>query len=354
MTRMAASYQWKRVRRALALVLIWLFLCATMLDVRRWRAPDHSPSTDGGAESLYSKLARLSPKDVMASLAPHMKQCTKEYATEPPPPLLYESGVSVSSLLTHLKTHGVTSIHSYPHNETFVSAMRVLPKDVRERLSYDSNNPVLYFEEEAAAIQLDEQQAVLRAAPIKELEKLNGLNIGAGGRSIPGTIPMDAHRTVKDIRGLPAVQENVPGTMLGWASKLPFKSNSIDLIVSLHNLEHVSRPVLTVAHYIDVLKPGGGVGIVLPHADYAWLAQRDDSPWGHRWSPRPELVCAMFRAFWAEEAELLHLSTLSKGRMSFDVVLRKSGLFTAFESDSIPDEPVGKDLHEMGDSFGEV
>ena len=34
---------------------------------------------------------------------------------------------------------------------------------------------------------------------------------------------------------------------------------------SFHNLEHLADPVAAVLHYLDILKPGGGLGVVVPN-----------------------------------------------------------------------------------------
>ncbi len=49
---------------------------------------------------------------------------------------------------------------------------------------------------------------------------------------------------------LPAHQSTAGNTVLAWADQLPFKSNSIDYIISLHNLEHLWNPVAAVLHYL--------------------------------------------------------------------------------------------------------
>ena len=48
-------------------------------------------------------------------------------------------------------------------------------------------------------------------------------------------------------------------------------------------------PQGSVLHYLDLLKPGGGLGVVIPHWRYAWPAHTDNQPWGHRWNTCPEV-----------------------------------------------------------------
>lgn len=49
---------------------------------------------------------------------------------------------------------------------------------------------------------------------------------------------------------VPAYQSTASNTLLAWADQLPFKSNTIDYIISLQNLEHLHDPVQAVLHYL--------------------------------------------------------------------------------------------------------
>lgn len=197
------------------------------------------------------------------------------------------------------------------------------------------------------------QEAVLRAAPLPDLSLLNGLNLGAGSRPVdPSMTLVEGRRGTPvgashEIRDLKATANN---TILSWAQDLPFKSNTIDYIVSLHNLEHLHDPVQAVLHYLDVLKPGGGIGIVVPHWEYAWDARLDDGQWGHRWNSCPEVVCEMFNRYWRHIAELEHLNTYAY-RLSFDFVLRKKGQFVPFNQ-SHPGYPTGTAAYCKGMFIG--
>ena len=132
---------------------------------------------------------------------------------------------------------------------------------------------------------------------------------------------------------VPEYQRASASTLLAWGDRLPFRSDSVDFIVSLHNLEHLHNPVAAVLHYLDILKPGGGLGVVVPHWRYAWDARDDPHAWGHRWNTAPEVVCALFHRHWAHLATLEQLGTLTT-RLSFDFVLRKKGQFVPFEQDN--------------------
>jgi len=282
-----------------------------------------------------------------ALLKPHMKDCMK-YSVKPPPTIDYEGNLTMNNILQQLRKVGLRRIIEDKQYMTILEKTTTLE---RERLSYDSDVPVIYLAHEVHQNLLAEEQAVINAAPLQDLSQLNGLNVGAGGRHIPGTLPVDAHRSISGFN-LPQNQQNVAGTFLGWADELPFAPNSLDFIVSLHNLEHLANPPETILHYLQILKPGGGIGIVIPNMDYAWHAHTQDEAWGHRWATRPELVCAMYQEFWKDKAELVQLATLER-RLSFDFVLRKHGNFVPFNSSSPPKDDTGKKLYEKNNFWGD-
>lgn len=165
-------------------------------------------------------------------------------------------------------------------------------------------------------------------------------------RAPPATSPLTARRAPRSrapAGQVPAYQSTAGNTLLAWADQLPFRSNSIDYIVSLQvggrgcrgagqwvwaawwriagdlaahspvpsplppplppthlhpphlqNMEHLHDPVATVLHYMDILKPGGGLGVGLPNWRYAWDARNEITAWGHRWNTAPEVVCYLY------------------------------------------------------------
>lgn len=130
----------------------------------------------------------------------------------------------------------------------------------------------------------------------------------------------------------------------GWAGDLPFKTASLDFIVALHVLEHEPDPVATMLHWLDVVKPGGGVGIVVPDWRYTWDARTDRHPWSHRWNPTPDLMRSLHARHWSKVATLEHIDTIPY-KLSFDVVLRKHGLFAEFDVRALEERPTGYELH---------
>ena len=217
----------------------------------------------------------------------------------------------------------------------------------REALARSTGTMVQYYGGEVAAVQRAEEQAAMRAAPANfPLEQLNGVNVGCGSRTIhPSLLNVDAHKGEWSLG--PRHHYNSLANLRAWAHELPFRSNSIDFIVALHMLEHLPDPAAAVLHWLDLVKPGGGVGIVVPDWRYTWDARNDDHAWGHRWNPTPELVRELYEAHWKHVAELQALQSYSF-RLSFDFTLRKRGHFRPFDCDAAAQIPSGWQLHQSG------
>ncbi len=211
-----------------------------------------------------------------------------------------------------------------PRNVTLLQHLTTVQ---REEFARRSQVPVLYFGDEVPAVMTAEEQAALSAAPRGfALSVLNGLNIGAGGRAIsPFLTPVDIFREP----GSSTHHSYLSQAILALPDALPFRDNSVDFIVALHMLEHVSNPVEVVDHWLDVVKPGGGIGIILPDWRYNWDARRDKAPLGHKWNSTPELLRSMFEQHWSSRCSVQQLATY-RYRLSFDVVLRKHGEFRMF------------------------
>lgn len=224
------------------------------------------------------------------------------------------------------------------------AVLRRLSLEHREAVALATGTMVQYYGEEVAAVRKAEETAALRAMPPGyAIEQLNGLNVGCGDRPIdPALLGVDAHK------GTWSMGDGTSFTSLahlrGWAGDLPFKSASVDFIVALHVLEHVADPVATVRHWLDVVKPGGGVGIILSDWRYTWDARNDRHPWSHRWNPTPDLLRFLHARHWSHDAALERLGTISF-KLSFDVVLRKHGRFAAFEEQPLAERPTGYELH---------
>lgn len=261
----------------------------------------------------------------------NIKECVSNHET-PEPPLCTKT--TCNTVVQYLRRYG---LYKGLKNDTILRIMKTLSIPERDRISFEAENgPPFYFGAEVPFYQNLEEKAVLRALPIKNHNSLNGINIGAGGRKILNSLPIDAHRMNDEksmIKDLPKSQKNLKNTLLAWADNLPFANNTLDYIVSLHNLEHLQDPVKAIHHYLDILKPGGGIGIVIPHYKYAWPPRNDNSIWGHRWETSPTIICELYYKYWKSRSNLEHLNTYrDSGALSFDFVLRKHGVFSTFNT----------------------
>ncbi len=207
----------------------------------------------------------------------------------------------------------------------------------REVFALKSKTMVLYVGDEVAEVIKAEEDAALSAMPAgHSIEQLNGLNIGCGDRLISEyLLPIDImrHQPSELVGGEhSAFTKNA---FLARPDNLPFKDESIDFIVSLHLLEHLENPIHTVHHWLDLIKPGGGVGVVVPDWRYTWDSRSDDSPFGHRWNPTPQLISNWYQLHWEKRCYLEKLQSY-RFKLSFNFVLRKHGVFKAFSpTDSI-------------------
>lgn len=221
-----------------------------------------------------------------------------------------------------------------------------LSRTEREQHSLKARKKVFYFKEEAIECRKTAEKAVLEAAPFHDLSMLNGLNIGAGSRIISEyLIPIDLKRDHKN-----GVQL---GSLLAPMMPLPFKPNVIDYIISVHSLEHVPNPIETVCHWIDILKPGGGIGIILPDWRYCSDASKDNKTWGHKWNSEPKVMLDLFEKYWSKETELIQLDSYDF-KISFDFVIRKKGNFQLFDSTKYLSDQTGHKMFLEGKFLGPI
>lgn len=241
--------------------------------------------------------------------------------------------------LAHLQVH-----KHEPTSPERTALLRELTREEREALAAETSTLVVYLDEEVAAAQRAEEEAALRAAPSGHpLERLNGLNVGCGERTVhPALVGLDVHRGAWAMGHGSSQHYTSRAALLSHAHRLPFLPESVDFVVALHILEHMADPVGTVLHWLSVVKPGGGVGIVVPDWRYTWSASWDDHPLGHRFDPTPERMREMYEQHWKDHATLEHFHTYPY-KLSFDLVLRKHGTFVPFSADTTT-MPTGKQL----------
>ena len=214
----------------------------------------------------------------------------------------------------------------------------------REFIAYKTRTLVIYFDEEVSQVREAEEVAALKAMPYGyPIEKLNGLNIGCGDRIIhPALIQVDITRA--SLIGAGGHFYASPSAILSTCDKLPFADNSIDFIIALHFLEHIFNPIDVLRHWHNKLKPGGGVGIILPDWRYTWDARFDEAAYGHKWNCEPELLARLYKDQLQDIYILEGFNTYCH-KISFDVVLRKDGIFKPFNI------PLGEDSESGASRF---
>jgi len=217
----------------------------------------------------------------------------------------------------------------------------------REEFALRTGSFVLYTPEEAGLIKSLEEAAALRAAPLGyELSQLNGINVGCGDRRISEYLtPIDIMREAQDASGVH--HAFLKDAFLANPEALPYKSNTLDYIVALHMLEHVFNPVEILLHWGELLKPGGGIGLILPNARYTWDAAGDDSQFGHKWNPSAAVFRRLYETHLKDYFELESIETLSH-KISFDVILRKPGQFRPFAISNLTSPASGAQLARAG------
>jgi len=219
-------------------------------------------------------------------------------------------------------------------------ALRKLTWQQREAIALKTKSRLYYYDEEVAAVRTAEELILEKVMPdnycLNDLSVLNGLNIGAGGRTVSDyVICLDFNKGAEETTGVNGIVKN---SILSNAANLPFKDESIDYIIALHILEHCAEPVHVLNEWLRVLKPGGKLGVVIPNWKYNWNAASDTSKYGHRWNTSPESASDMIDKHFKEK--LLHFNTYPY-KLSFDFVLKKPGVFKPFQPSF---EPTGFDL----------
>jgi SAM-dependent methyltransferase len=273
-------------------------------------------------------------------------QCEQNFSKYllPPVTTFRESVMDIQKNFTKCLEHSIVG-KCYE----MVPESRELTINERELIAWITGTPPLYIGDEAVEVQKAEAQAALRSLPAGvPTSKLNILDIGAGGRRLDdNVIPYEPHRHL-DL-DLPAYQKPFGTPILGWADNLPFASSSLDAIISLHNLEHLENPVNFLLDALDIVKPGGGVGIIVPNVFFAWDPAGDLNPWGHRWASDPVTMCKMFHIFLEPLADVEHFVSYEH-RISFDFILRKKGNHTPFDDDA-PNYATGMDKARQGERW---
>lgn len=238
---------------------------------------------------------------------------------------------------------------SYMASANNVRIMSRFTSRSREAFSLKTGSLVLYTPDEAGLIKNLEEEAALRAAPHGyELKQLNALNIGCGDRRISEYLtPVDIMREGQSDGPSGAHHAFLKDAILANPEDLPFKSESIDFIVALHMLEHVSNPIEILLYWNSLLKPGGGIGLVLPNFEYTWNAATDSSQFGHKWNTNASIFRRLYDQHLSDQLILEQIGTLPH-KISFDAVLRKPGVFQPFGISNATSMNSGAELAQRG------
>lgn len=238
---------------------------------------------------------------------------------------------------------GIASAHN-------ISVLEKLTREEREDFARQSGTMVLYIGDEVSKVQFAEERAALYAVPFGfELSALNGLNIGCGNRLVSRFIqPVDIRRDQiagGSSSGMHHALTN--DAILALPDSLPFSNNSVDFVLALHMLERAEEPVVVINHWLDVLKPGGGIGLILPDWRYTWDSRNDDAPFSHKWNSTPELLVKLHDKYWSNRSSIEAVKSYDY-RISFDFVIRKHGVFTPFSAPDINNIRSGKKRNSLG------
>jgi SAM-dependent methyltransferase len=272
-----------------------------------------------------------------------MGKCVSEISSEP----------DVASVLQPIDTEALyeelrlTANAGNIMSDEILAKLRGLPIPERERLSFETGSRTVYFPEESGDVVATEEAAALKAMPYGyDISQLNGLNVGCAARTVsPYLISVDIAREAGDATGVSNGAN--AHAILAAPDDLPFKPESVDFIISLHMLEHICDPENMILYWLTLLKPGGGIGLILPDWRYNWDAASDAAEYGHKWNSEPEVVREIYKKCWASHCRLEQLAT-TPYKFSFNVVLRKPGTFVPFSLSSVSPPMSGAELSRAG------
>lgn len=141
-----------------------------------------------------------------------------------------------------------------------------------------------------------------------------GLDLGCGPSKIkPTAIGVD----LQEVEGVNLCLDIEQGLPM-------FADGSMDFVFASHFLEHVRVAISALSEWWRVLRPGGNLVLVLPHANlYPRIGQPGGNP-DHKFDYYPDDILRMMDQFAAYE--VLHNETRDQGdEFSFEIVLRKVG-----------------------------
>jgi ubiquinone/menaquinone biosynthesis C-methylase UbiE len=106
----------------------------------------------------------------------------------------------------------------------------------------------------------------------KYLDNLEGIEIGAGAHN-PFNLPKCKNVDYTDdmFTSFKLAEERNCGEkakvdIVAYGDDLPLKDESIDYVISSHVIEHFLSPIKAINEWLRVIRPGGYIFIICPHA----------------------------------------------------------------------------------------
>lgn len=113
-------------------------------------------------------------------------------------------------------------------------------------------------------LEIDDEEKWYRTQ-IKELDGLEGLNIGCGNNRLEESHGVDVRRN-GDVSGAGKQKGlEVDSDIVADATNLPLQNCTKDYIIAGHVLEHIVNPIATLREWRRVLKPGGKLMLTVPN-----------------------------------------------------------------------------------------
>jgi SAM-dependent methyltransferase len=104
-----------------------------------------------------------------------------------------------------------------------------------------------------------------------------GVEIGAGGKPVPGPSPRAIQVDCFKAFGADVCQADY----YGHACVLPFHDHSLDYVITSHVLEHVANPIAALVEWYRVVRPGGIIYLVVPNRVATFDRTREVTPVSH-------------------------------------------------------------------------
>ena len=121
------------------------------------------------------------------------------------------------------------------------------------------------------------------------------IDLGCSGNSLLYILENIQSKSYYDISDIPLKQFSKQNPLCGDIVKLPYKSNTFDLVLALDVLEHVKNDDLAISEIKRILTQGGFAVITVPHRMKYYSKQ--DKIIGHYRRYEIEQILGLFRSY---------------------------------------------------------